>query len=802
LPDTLPVYRQGAAVNRQSSWLHAIVAGAGLVLYVLAFMHQARLAGFPPEFDRGLAYPLLVHGLPAASPSEARRLAEGYAVGTSLDVADATGRRIDIRLPRSRNWVELSTILISGLLYWAVSLLLLAPRSRGSGIRELTWGIFLFGLSVVIGGVYFPRDPVWLASLFNLLQIGCLAALPVLFISIALRFLRPSPALTRMPWLIAALGVMATLSGAWQMFAFQRYYAHPAPERAIELETALGVGRGLLVSQVGAGFWILIARGRRLVLAEEKALLKWLLWGFTIGLFPYVFLRQLPTLLGLAPPWGSELDRLFELSIPLILLFIVARYRFLDIDIIIRRSLIYGIFASAFVVIYLTLGVLVGRRVLSLENGTSWIVLLGIGMLAGFWFRPLRNGIAIWVDRSFFKLSHNYRVALSDLRRRLDAAPSIEESAVLLDRFLETSFDAMGHGVTVACRGRSVRAGTFDGSLSTLDSRSGTFALPGTTNLPALETEPLPKELSEAGLVLYQCHAAPSLTLWLFVGPKRSGRRYVEVDVRLIQDLAVLAGEVMERLFWIQAATEEALERTRLAELDRMKNEFLSRVAHDLRTPLSSIAWSAENLIDGVDGGDASTRARYLRSIKVSASHLNHLVNNLLELSRLEKGAARLETTSLSLEDALHRAALAVAPLAEEKGVTFDIPSESEPIQVLADPDKLLEVVLNLFDNALKYSPKGGRIETRVERVSGERAAFVVRDHGPGLGSLAPTDLFLRYRQGAPSPHASQEGFGLGLHVVKTFMELMGGTVTARTHPEGGAEFTMSLPLAPLPVSK
>jgi signal transduction histidine kinase len=359
----------------------------------------------------------------------------------------------------------------------------------------------------------------------------------------------------------------------------------------------------------------------------------------------------------------------------------------------------------------------------------------------------------------------------------------------------------MGHGVMVACRGRFVRAGTFDGSLTTLDSNSGTFALPGTTNLPAVETAPLPKELSEAGIVLYQCHAGPSLTLWLFVGPKRSGRRYVEVDVRLIQDLAVLAGEVMERLFWIQAATEEALERTRLAELDRMKNEFLSRVAHDLRTPLSSITWSAENLIDGVDGGDASTRARYLRSIKVSASHLNHLVHNLLELSRLEKGASHLELETLSLQDVVHRGVLALLPLAEEKGVTFDVQCDAEPVHVQADPGKLLEVVLNLFDNALKYSPQGSRIEIRVERAAGDRACFIVRDLGPGLGSLAPADLFQRYRQGAPSPHASQEGFGLGLHVVKTFLDLMGGTVTARTHPEGGAEFTASLPLAPLPVS-
>ena len=105
-----------------------------------------------------------------------------------------------------------------------------------------------------------------------------------------------------------------------------------------------------------------------------KGALQVLSWGFTIGLFPYVFLRQLPRLLGLSPPWGTELDRLFELSIPLILLFIVARYRFLDIDIIIRRSLIYGILASALVAVCLVLGFLISGRILSPENPASWVV--------------------------------------------------------------------------------------------------------------------------------------------------------------------------------------------------------------------------------------------------------------------------------------------------------------------------------------------------------------------------------------------------------------------------------------------
>jgi signal transduction histidine kinase len=793
-------------MSRTGPWFNAFVAGCGLLLYGFAFVHQAELAGLPVGFDAGLVYPLRFDGHVACSPAEARLLAEGHAVGTSLEISDARGHAVRRTLPHGRPWPELLTILISGLLYWMVSTFLLAPRRDRPGIQELTWAIFLFGLSVMIGGVYMPRAPEWPDVGFNLLQIACLAALPVLFISIALRFLRPSPILLRLPWLLPGLGLLAALSGSWQAMAYHRYYALPGPERAEALEAALTVGRGLMVAQVGAGFAILFFRGRHFVLAHEKSLLKWLLWGFAIGLFPYVFLRQLPTLLGLAPPWGSGLDRLFELSIPLIFLFIVARYRFLDIDIIIRRSLIYAVFATGLLAIYLTLGLLIGRRVLSPANGASWIALLLVGMAAGVWFRPLRDRIALWVDRSFFKLSHNYRVGLIELRHRLESASSTEEAAKLIDGFLETSLAPTLHSVVIECRERRCLAGSLeDGSLDacltalrTGPPIRGTLAPPGTTNLPAVEAAVFPDALTRAGIVVLEPLPAEHLQGWLFLGPKRSGWRYVEVDIRMIQDVAHLAAEVLEKVYWIQAAAEEAMERNRLAELDRMKNDFLSRVAHDLRTPLASIAWSTDNLIDGVDQGDASARTRYLRSIKISASHLSQLVNNLLELSRLEKGAARLELETVSLAEVLDKAVTALLPLAEEKGVRFVVTSGDAPILVRADPGKVLEVALNLFDNALKYSPPGGKVDVVIGRAPGDHASFTVRDHGPGLGALAPAELFERFRQGSPSPHAAEEGFGLGLHVVKTFLELMGGAVSARTHPDGGAEFTASLPLAPV----
>jgi signal transduction histidine kinase len=107
-----------------------------------------------------------------------------------------------------------------------------------------------------------------------------------------------------------------------------------------------------------------------------------------------------------------------------------------------------------------------------------------------------------------------------------------------------------------------------------------------------------------------------------------------------------------------------------------------------------------------------------------------------------------------------------------------------------------MEVVLNLADNAIKFSPRGGTVEIRVDRAPGERRELSVRDQGPGLGGVDPSLLFQRFHQGAGSPHARQHGFGLGLYIVKSYVELMHGEVTAGERDAGGAVFACLLPPA------
>jgi len=227
-----------------------------------------------------------------------------------------------------------------------------------------------------------------------------------------------------------------------------------------------------------------------------------------------------------------------------------------------------------------------------------------------------------------------------------------------------------------------------------------------------------------------------------------------------------------------------------------MKDDFLSRVAHDLRTPVTSLGWSIRNLNDGLAGELNQKQKEYLSSIKDSADHLAGLVTNLLEISRLEESKVEVACVPVDPARSVKRAAGTVKPLAEAKNVALETSIE-ESLTVLANEDKLTEVIVNLLENAVKYSPRAGTVTATVQSVDHGRVRIIIRDQGPGLGGL--TDPFGRFVQGKPSQDGNETGYGLGLTIAQEYVVLMGGKIRGGDHSEGGAVFSIDLTRSDLP---
>ncbi|HEX2165559.1 MAG TPA: ATP-binding protein [Thermoanaerobaculia bacterium] len=250
-----------------------------------------------------------------------------------------------------------------------------------------------------------------------------------------------------------------------------------------------------------------------------------------------------------------------------------------------------------------------------------------------------------------------------------------------------------------------------------------------------------------------------------------------------------------------EAERAELLERERRAReeaeaANRLKDEFLATVSHELRTPLSVITGWAEVLTQ--PELEPARRERGVQTIARHARALARLVDDLLDLSRIATGGLRLSLQSVDLATLIASAVDAVAPAADAKGIELLARTGDEPVLVSADPARLQQVLWNLMSNAVKFTPRGGRVEVALAR-TGSSAEVAVTDDGAGIEPEFLAQIFEPFRQRDSSITRAHQGLGLGLAIVRRLVEAHGGTVFAESPGLGqGATFRVRLPLRAL----
>ena len=243
---------------------------------------------------------------------------------------------------------------------------------------------------------------------------------------------------------------------------------------------------------------------------------------------------------------------------------------------------------------------------------------------------------------------------------------------------------------------------------------------------------------------------------------------------------------VIELLSSAQSARSEA----ELA--NRMKDEFLARVSHELRTPLAAmVMWIHVLRLDKVE-----TRKAALEAIDSCVRDQSKLIEDLLDVARGMGGKLRINQEPLDPHNVVKAAATSLRAQARSKSIRLTMRPSNEPCRVMADPDRLKQIVSNLLSNAIKFTPEHGRVEMAVVRCASE-VQIVVRDTGDGISPEFLPQLFTAFRQADASLTRSQGGLGLGLAIVRELVELHRGNVIVESEgPNRGSTFTVSLPLA------
>ena len=273
----------------------------------------------------------------------------------------------------------------------------------------------------------------------------------------------------------------------------------------------------------------------------------------------------------------------------------------------------------------------------------------------------------------------------------------------------------------------------------------------------------------------------------LAVRPLHAGRPLTPDLLQLLEAFATQAGMAVESDRFADEARKAQVE----VEMEKSRNALLNSVSHDLRTPLSAITGAASTLLEQDDRMPAASRRELAETISEEAAHLSRLVTNLLEMTRLESGAAKVRKELCPIEEVVGSALTRLEKQLSGHRVATHIPADLP----LAPLDVILteHVFINLLENAVKYTPAGSTIE--ISATASDREVTVeIADRGPGISPGDEKKIFEKFYRGKLAGSAS--GVGLGLTICRAVVEAHGGKIWAENRPGGGASFRFTLPLA------
>jgi signal transduction histidine kinase len=267
-------------------------------------------------------------------------------------------------------------------------------------------------------------------------------------------------------------------------------------------------------------------------------------------------------------------------------------------------------------------------------------------------------------------------------------------------------------------------------------------------------------------------------------------------DDRVVNLVTALANQSKVAIHNARLFRESQDKSRQLEVAGRHKSEFLANMSHELRTPLGAVIGYSEILLERVFGELNDKQAQYLESILSSSRHQLSLINDILDLSKVEAGRVDLDLSTFNLRDVLDAVVTLVRPPARRYGVALSLDVDRGVGDITADERKVKQILLNLLSNALKFTPEGGRVALKATLANG-LVEVEVSDTGIGIAPADQEIIFEEFRQVGGEYTRKREGTGLGLALARKFVLLHGGSIVVRSAPGTGSTFTFALPVQP-----
>lgn len=687
--------------------------------------------------------------------------------------------------------------LLIGLFIMAMGIFVFSLKPDEPRARLYYWASLFFASSIIISGGFYCLRKDWLSYIPGIMYHILYPLAAALLLHFSLFFSRRRYKLEKFaiyfPAIIFAVGLVALffLSSIKSSIEIHRLY-----------HSIFLFFRFYLILFVLLAIFALIIIYRKTILEEERAQIKWIFYGVFTGLGPFIFLYQLPQVIRLNPLISEEFSQVFFILIPLALGVSIVRFRLMNIELVINRSLVYTILTVFTVSIYL-FSVSILHSFFSKIFFVQKTLIFVLGALgAAIVFHPARKRIQEFVDKTFFRQSYDYRISILSFYER---AHRIINRAHLVDFFLEKTkktlpLEHMGILIYLIEGGKLKpfikRDGEKDmGSLTAYSLASEKVI----ARKKAVKTEENMDFFQEAALkeksveiILPLSFRSTALAGFLTMGKKKSGERFNRDDLELLRAMAGELALNLERISLQEEVVFERAEKEKLDELSRLKTEFISTVSHELRTPLSSIHGITE-ILQGQKIKDKAKRGELLGLMASETSRLSRLLHNILDFAKIEQQVISYDFQKAEIRPLIEDAVKLFRYRLDSEGFVLKPHFPEHPVYSEIDRDAVMQALINLIDNAIKYSSDKKEID--IHLIEKEKQVEIqVKDKGVGIREDEQERIFEEFYRTANASQHSTKGVGLGLKIIKHIMTVHKGDVKIESQPNKGSTFILVFP--------
>jgi signal transduction histidine kinase len=561
-------------------------------------------------------------------------------------------------------------------------------------------------------------------------------------------------------------------------------------------------------------FWAMseLFRLRRQVSGIRRVQLNYFIYGMLIFTVGGTLIAGILPLVG-GSPIEPGLSAYFSLPWVALAAYAVSRHRLFDIRFVIFRMitgvLLSGLFIGTQIVLF---------ALLEPALGAIAAIFVSLSSIALLFFGTRFNlTVEEWIQHRVVRNKHDYQKVLRDSINAISTILDLDELLAFIIARMRKSLEVESVCLFLrTAEGRYLLRQGFDVHERVAQSWSLTGDLVHwlTRTRQVLIREELEAQHREKGSAfiigyLRDIDAAAVIPLFfkdqllgvLTLGQKKSGEPYSLTDIGLLEVLAGHIAVAIENATLYEQMEEKVRERTRELEearksaeaANKAKSDFLSNMSHELRTPLNSIIGFSEVIRDGTAGPLTPDQEAYLKDIWESGKHLQRIINNILDLSKIDAGMMDLDLDDFYLKELLDGSLSLFRDKAQRRRITLSAEIGDEVDLVTADKTKIKQVSLNLLANAVKFTPDNGRVGISASRNDGG-VTVSVWDTGIGISPEECSRLFQPFLQLDNTLTRKYEGTGLGLHLSRKIVELHGGRIWVESEPGKGSRFSFTIP--------